>query len=154
MKSEFALSLDARLSRPAIRLENGLSALVDTGAEIPVCTLSANVLKSAYDARLVMENVFIGGFGGRHYGDIYAINLFKIGKLIYPNIHMFVARFNLGFHFILSSSMFHGLIYEIDTKNHALTVRIPDDESEVRNLRIVREDGGLYVMAGEGENGE
>ena len=68
--------------------------------------------------------------------------------------YQFVTDSDLKFPFILSASMFYGLIYEVDTKRHALTVRIPDDESEVRNLRIVREDGGLYVMAGGGENGE
>ena len=154
MKSEFVIRLDKFEGRPVLRLDNDIAALLDTGAEIPVYTLGAESLKLIYDAELVLENVSIGGFGGKHYGDVYKLKFFRLGNLVYPNIHIFVTDFDNRFPFILSASMFYGLIYEVDTKRHALTVRIPDDESEVRNLRIVREDGGLYVMAGGGENGE
>ena len=45
--------------------------------------------------------------------------------------------------------MFEGLIYQIDTVNHMLNVEIPDWESNVRNLRVVNEDGKTFVLCSE-----
>lgn len=42
--------------------------------------------------------------------------------------------------------MFAGLIYQIDTVNHMLNIEIPDGESNVRNLRIVNEEGKVSVL--------
>lgn len=50
------------------------------------------------------------------------------------------------FNMILSATMFQNLIYEIDDKNHKLNVTIPDEESTVRNLRIVNSDGRIHVL--------
>lgn len=42
--------------------------------------------------------------------------------------------------------MFHGLIYEIDDRNHKLNITIPDDENTVRNLKIEDANGRLHVL--------
>lgn len=53
---------------------------------------------------------------------------------------------NVPYHIILSATMFHNLIYEIDIKNHKLNIIVPDDESTVRNLRIEDTNGKLHIL--------
>ena len=53
---------------------------------------------------------------------------------------------NATFNLILSATMFEGLIYQIDTVNHMLNIEIPDWGSNVRNLRVVNEDGKIFVL--------
>lgn len=53
---------------------------------------------------------------------------------------------DVPFQLILSATMFSGLIYEIDDKNHKLNVTIPDDASMVRNLTIKDSEGKLHIM--------
>lgn len=53
---------------------------------------------------------------------------------------------NVPFQLILSATMFRGLIYEIDDKNHKLNVTIPDDESMIRTLTIRDSKGKLHIM--------
>lgn len=48
-------------------------------------------------------------------------------------------------------TMFEGLIYQIDTVNHVLNIEIPDWESNIRNLRVVNEDGKVFVLCGASE---
>lgn len=53
---------------------------------------------------------------------------------------------NATFNLILSATMFEGLIYQIDTVNHMLNIEIPDWGSNVRSLRVVNEDGKIFVL--------
>lgn len=70
-----------------------------------------------------------------------------IGGILYPNMHVIANNdINATFNLILSATMFEGLIYQIDTVNHVLNVEIPDGESNVRNLRVVNEEGRLFVL--------
>ena len=56
------------------------------------------------------------------------------------------SELNTSFSMIISATMFSGLIYEIDTKNHKLNITIPNDESLIRNLRIQDSNGKLHVL--------
>lgn len=71
-----------------------------------------------------------------------------IGKLIFPEMAIISCNDlrNVPYHIILSATMFHNLIYEIDNKNHKLNVTVPDGESIVRNLRIEDSNGRLYIL--------
>lgn len=143
---QYSLNLDKKYKRPVILLGNGLTALLDTGAYIPVWTDEENILISDMGAELVKENVPMSGFGGYTYGNLYRVSL-NIGGIIYPNMHIIAnndikATFNL----ILSATMFDGLIYQIDTVNHVLNVDVPDNESNIRNLRIENKDGIQFVL--------
>ena len=71
----------------------------------------------------------------------------KLGDLIYPNM-IIISNDDLEvpFNMILSATMFQNLIYEIDDRNHRLNITIPDEESKVRNLRIVNLDGKIHVL--------
>ena len=42
--------------------------------------------------------------------------------------------------------MFQNLIYEIDDKNNRFNVAVPDDESNVRSLRIFNELGRIICI--------
>ncbi|MBO5337126.1 MAG: hypothetical protein J6A94_08385 [Lachnospiraceae bacterium] len=50
--------------------------------------------------------------------------------------------------------LFDGLIYEINTKTHKLNVIVPNDESNVRSLRIEDANGHLHVLCGSDEEGK
>lgn len=42
--------------------------------------------------------------------------------------------------------MFNGLVYEIDTINNVLNINVPDNESNVCNLRISDKHGKFYIL--------
>ena len=71
-----------------------------------------------------------------------------IGDLNLPNTHIIACKDlqDVPFQVILSATMFQNLIYEIDDKNHRFNVTIPDDESNVRNLRIEDANGRLHIL--------
>lgn len=146
---QFTMKLDRQHKRPVVVLNNGLTALLDTGAYIPIWTDNEEILVSRLGAQIVQKNVSILGFGGAAYGNLYKVTL-DIGGILYPNMHIVAnSELNVSFNLILSATMFDGLIYQIDTVNHVLNVDIPDSESNIRNLRIVNEKGKLFVLCGE-----
>lgn len=143
---QFTMKLDRKHQRPVVVLKNGLTALVDTGAYIPVWTDDEDILVSFLGAELVRKHVQISGFGGATYGNLYKVNM-DIGGIIYPNMHIIANNdIDASFNLILSATMFDGLIYQIDTVNHILNIDVPDTESNVRNLRIVSRDGRQFVL--------
>lgn len=143
---QYTLRLDNTRQRPIVLLKNGLTALFDTGAYIPVWTDDEDILVSELGAELVKREVPLSGFGGSTCGNLYKVNL-DIGGILYPNMYIIANNeINATFNLILSATMFEGLIYQIDTVNHVLNIDIPDRESNIRNLRVVNEDGRLYVL--------
>lgn len=127
-------------------LKNGLTALVDTGAYIPVWTEDEDILVSLLGAELVRKNVQISDFGGVAYGNLYKVNM-DIGGILYPSMHIVANNeIDASFNLILSATMFDGLIYQVDTVRHVLNIDVPDTESTVRNLRIVDRDGRQFVL--------
>lgn len=133
-------------------LNNGLTALLDTGAYIPVWTDDEDILTSEMGAELVQKDVPLSGFGGATFGNLYKVSI-DIGGILYPNMHIIVNNdINATFNLILSATMFEGLIYQIDTVNHMLNVEIPDWESNVRNLKVVNEGGKVFVLCSAAES--
>ena len=47
---------------------------------------------------------------------------------------------------IISATMFHNLEYTINDKSHTLTIRVPDDESDIRNAVIKLPDKSFQVL--------
>lgn len=120
--------------------------MLDTGAYIPVWTDDEDILTTELGAELVRKDVPLSGFGGSTLGNLYRVNI-DIGGILYPNMHVIANNdINATFNLILSATMFAGLIYQIDTVNHVLNIEIPDGESNVRNLRVVNEDGKIFVL--------
>lgn len=143
---QFTFYLDNKQQRPVVILDNNLTALLDTGAFVPVWTDDEDLLKSVYNAKLIKKDVPLSGFGGTTKGNCYQITL-QIGNLIYPNMSIVVnSELNTPFQMILSATMFNGLIYEIDDINHKLNVTIPDGESAVRNVKIKESNGRLHIL--------
>lgn len=127
-------------------LGNGLTALLDTGAYIPVWTDEEDILISDMGAELVKEKVPLSGFCGATYGNLYKVSI-TVGGIIYPDMHVIANNdIDAAFNLILSATMFDGLIYQIDTVNHVLNVDVPDNESNIRNLRIESKDGRQIVL--------
>lgn len=141
--------LNEKFQRPIIYLNNWyrLNALLDTGALFPVWTAPEEALISI-GATKIKENVKFSGFGGETCGNLYRLKSVSIGKLIFPEMAIISCNDlkNVPYHIILSATMFHNLIYEIDIKNHKLNITVPDDESTVRNLRIEDTNGKLHIL--------
>ncbi len=143
---QFTLRLDKKQQRPVVLLNDALTALLDTGAVIPVWTDAEKILVNALGGKLVKEKVPFTGFGGIAYGNLYQVTI-QIGDLIFPSMHIIANNeINTSYNLILSATMFQNLIYEIDDKNHRFNVTIPDDESNVRNLRIEDANGRLHIL--------
>ena len=142
---QFSLNLDATQQRPVVVLKN-LTALLDTGAYIPVWTDDEEILVSDLGAKLVKKDVPFSGFGGTTYGNLYQVTL-EVGDLIFPNMHIVANnKLNTSYNLILSATMFDGLIYEINTRFHVLNFTIINDNDLVRNLRVVDKDGKIHVL--------
>lgn len=123
-----------------------LQPYLTQGRYIPVWTDDEDILLSELGAVLVRKDVPLSGFGGSTFGNLYKVNL-NISGILYPNMHIIANNeINATFNLILSATMFAGLIYQIDTVNHMLNIEIPDWESNVRNLRVVDEDGRIFVL--------
>lgn len=146
---QFTLQLDMDYQRPIIELKawHSFEALLDTGAFFPIWTASPNILEKI-GGTLEQKGVRFKGFGGETAGNLYRLNTFVIGDLIFPNMSIIACRdlAEVPFQMILSATMFDNLIYEIDSKNHKLNVTVPDDESLIRNLRIRNSSGRLHVF--------
>lgn len=142
---QFSLNLDATQQRPVVVLKN-LTALLDTGAYIPVWTDDEEILVSDLGAKLVKKDVPFAGFGGTTYGNLYQVTL-EVGDLIFPNMHIVANNeLNTSYNLILSATMFDGLIYEINTRFHVLNFTIINDSDLVRNLRVVDKNGKIHVL--------
>ncbi len=149
---QMTLDLDKSQQRPVVMLENGLKALLDTGAYIPVWVGGESILSEGLGAELVKKHISFTGFGGTAYGNLYKITI-QIGELLYPNMHIIASNdFDVPFHIILSATMFSHLIYEIDEYNHKFNITVPDNESFVRSLRVVDKSGKLFVLCNSNEN--
>ena len=148
MRTSFRQNLMMGSSRPIITNLYGGLALVDTGAEIPVCTLPPFTLKEVFHAERKITNTPIIGFGGEDVGDVYLLKEFRFKELVFPEMPVFLPHQtrNLQFRWILSASMFDQLEYVINMKNHIMTVNVPDDESLERRLRIYDKEGRLHVL--------
>ena len=128
---QFTLELDENNTRPIVMVHGGLQALVDTGAEIPICTLSETTLRQRFNAVLALnDEVDISGVGGKSVGRIFILNCFVLGQLRYPNLKIFVPNYKIiSQHFLVPASMLSGLIYEIDDIEHRMTIKVPDGEN-------------------------
>lgn len=148
---QITLPLDNKQQRPVVIVGNNMTALLDTGAYIPVWTDDEGLLTERLGAELLAKDVTFTGFGGTAVGNLYRVSL-EIGGLVYPNM-VIIANHDLNtpFNLILSATMFQNLIYEIDDKNHVFTVEIPDEESVVRNLRIEDSGGRIHVLCNSAE---
>lgn len=113
---QITLPLDEFQQTPVVRL-NHLRALLDSGAYIPIWVDDEKLLTDVLGATLVKQNVEFAGFGGKAVGNLYRVTM-QIGDLI----------------------------YEVDDKHHKLNITVPDDESLIRNLRIVDKDGKIHVL--------
>lgn len=144
---QITLNLDKKQQRPMVLLQSGLTALLDTGAFMPVWTGGKELLEEEFGGESQNRKVSFSGFGGKLWGDLYSVTL-SVGDLIFNHMSIIVSN-NLGitpYQFIMSATMFDHLIYEVDMKWHKLNIKIPDDESFVRNLRLVDKNGKMYIL--------
>lgn len=143
---QITLRLDKRQQRPVVLLKDTLSALLDTGAYLPVWVDDEAILAEDLGAALIKKNIPFTGFGGTAQGNLYQVTI-EVGDLIFPNMHIIANNdMHVPFNMILSATMFQNLIYEIDDKNHKLNISIPDEESIIRNLKIKESNGKLHIM--------
>lgn len=150
MKNEFVLNLNKKWERPVVK-ENELNVLIDTGALIPISTLSEDILKEVYDAKMVIDNISISGIGGddgKCKGKVYVLKLFRLGLISYPNLHVFVPdnRQIIEFDFLVSATMLNNLVVQFDFKNGNMLVQVPDDEQDVKNLVLKDSNGKITVL--------
>ena len=144
---EIKLDLLRWYSRPVIKLY-GVEALIDTGAEIPVFSLSEHELKRLFNAELLLKRGAVRGFGGEFTGAVYRLYDFRIDELYYPKMKVLVPDdlSNGFFRMILSASMFHNLSCNIDFKNHQLSIVVPENESLRRDIRVLDSQGNEHIM--------
>ncbi len=103
---QYTMRLDLNHQRPVVMLKNGLTALLDTGAYIPIWTDDEKILVSRLGAKLIQRDVPISGFGGSTCGNMYKVTM-DIGGILYPELHIVANNeLNVSFNFIISATMF------------------------------------------------
>ena len=141
---KFSIPLLRQYERPIIKLYN-LSAMIDTGAVIPVFSIDPDIIQKYFKTKLILENQFIGGFGGLEKGSVYSISEFKIGELIFEDFEVFVPlKPKFAYPFLLSATLFYGMDYEFDTINGNFIVRMSDEQSLKRDFKIKSLRDKLY----------
>lgn len=154
---QFTLNLSKDMQRPVVILKNwnNFRALLDTGAYLPIWTDDEKLLADLGGV-CKKTGVPFGGFGGKTKGNLYVLPSVSVGELIFPSMHIIACNDlrETPFQMILSATMFDGLIYEINTKTHKLNITVPNDESNVRNLRIEDANGHLHVLCSSDEEGK
>jgi len=144
---ECIFNLRSDTDRPLIILDDifiGCTALIDTGALIPVWTKEVDLLQ-AMGAVLEKKDVEFGGFGGKAKGDLYKLTL-KLGCFIYPDMPI-VACYDdkiPGF-FLFTATMFKKTTYIIDDIRKTFTLTTNDNQV-CRNLKVQDSDGHLSVL--------
>ena len=141
---EFSIPLKKDYQRPVIELYK-LPTLIDTGSVIPVFSIVPAVFEKYFESKLILNDGFIGGFGGEERGSVYSIKNFEIGKLIFKDFEVFVPRKpRLQFPFLLSATLFYGMEYTVDTINNNFIVRMKDEQNFERDFKIKELNGKLY----------
>lgn len=84
---QMIMNLDDEQQRPVVILGDGLTALLDTGAYVPVWVGSEDILVKHLGAKFIKGNVPLSGFGGVTSGNMYQVTI-QVGKLTFPNMHI------------------------------------------------------------------
>lgn len=154
---QFTLGLNKANQKPIVELKTwyNFDALLDTGALFPVWT-AAESLITKVGGTLIKQGITFGGFGGQTTGNLYQLEKFVLGDLVFPNMAIVTCNDlkDVPYQLILSAAMFCNLIYEIDDRNKKFNVTIPDGESIVRKLAIEDSSGRLHVLCGSVEVSE
>ena len=141
---EISIPLLNKYERPIIQLYN-LSAMIDTGAVIPVFFIAPAIIEKFFEMKLILSNTSIGGLGGYEKGSVYSVSEFKIGELTFENFEFFVPdEPKFRFQFLLSATLFYGMEYTFDTINGKFIVRMTDEQSLKRDFKIKSFKNKLY----------
>ena len=141
---EITFKLNPDYIRPVIRLY-GLDALIDTGAKFPVTTISKEILVNSFNAKCIVPETQINGFGGNCTGAVYELETFHVGDLIFPRMTIFQTDEDIGFPFILSAGMFDGLDIVLSFNQKTILFQVPDDQL-VRNQHVKDSDGNVWIL--------
>ena len=149
MHDTFTMRLDANSQRPVIILDQfkNYAALLDTGASFPVWVTDETLLRRL-GGQLVKRNVVFHVFSDVPVkGNIYRIDNFPIGRILFKRFY-FVASPDRSnkFQMLLSATVFRGLEYTINDKEHYLKVSFPDDEPCTRELILQDSAGRVTIL--------
>lgn len=154
---QFTLGLNKANQKPIVELKTwyNFDALLDTGALFPVWTATEPLITKV-GGTLIKQGIAFGGFGGQTAGNLYQLEKFVLGDLVFPNMAIITCNDlkDVPYQLILSATMFSNLIYEIDDRNKKFNVTIPDGESIVRRLAIEDSSGKLHVLCSSEETSE
>lgn len=146
INKKIEISLDKKYKRPIIDLY-GISTIIDTGAVIPTFSIAPFILERSFCGKKLIENISIGGFGGKSYGDLYSIENFKVGDINYSHLDVFVPYKPVTRHpFLLSATMFYGTNYSINTIDSKLIIEKNDAKLLNRDFRVRDLNGELYAQ--------
>jgi len=141
---EFALDMVPEYQQPMIYVYN-MVALIDTGAIVPVFTMSKEFIEKGFNAKLLLEEAQFGSFSGEIHGSVYSVPKFKVGSFLFEPLEVFLPNEpSLHFPFLLSATMFYGFAYEFDTINNKFIVRLKDNQPLNRKFNILDLKGKLY----------
>lgn len=152
MIREQVFKLNPRVDRPMMYIQTNsgkkIWALYDTGAYVPVWTSKESLFLQYFKNADFVCNTSVGWFGGETSGKVYKVT-FRLRDIVYPGLPVFIPdrEQDASYSMILSATMFKGLDYNIDTRNHYLTVHIQTPSELVRNLTCHNKNGKLIVLA-------
>ena len=125
--NELVFDMSRAWSRHVITVYD-YDALIDTGADITVCTLPKAAIQKKFNI-LGQTDRTVDSASGEMAGTIYIVEEFIVGDLVMQGVPIFSPnnKTTLKTKFTLGKDLFDGLIYEFNTIDYKFTIKIPDD---------------------------
>lgn len=143
-------------NNPVVQIESNnmwLSAMVDSGAGMPMYFGNRKTLEKRLGGRVLDETVSIRGVSEGKQGamavsyDVVAFTI-QIGDLIYPNMRFaWLPDARFDFDILISYTMFRGAVAAFNQVDGSFEVNVPESpEMYVVHPYVVKENGDIYNL--------
>ena len=118
------IELSERSRMPVFFLFSNIEALFDTGAEISVCNITAEMFELVFaDNCRKLFRSSINGFGGKAEGTCYTVKHLEFGGMKFEDVPFFIPdEPTTRYKFIIAGTVLSDYPYCIDMHRHTLTV--------------------------------
>ena len=148
---QITFPLNNAAQKPTLALGNfdGCTALIDTGAMLPMWIKDKESLEAIGGYKTGYNQTITTADGKIITKELYRLTV-HLGDIIFVDMPILLSPISSkalkNIHVILAATNFRGMVYTIDTLNDTLTLDIKDGQ-KVRNVKVVDESGNIDILA-------
>lgn len=107
----------------------GYTATLHTGIECPIFSLDEKQIKEKFGGEEIKGEILLTTYFSNEgiKGKLYRVYNFKLSNITYKELDVFVPDTPLSPEIIIGVTMFADMNYRVDTINHTLRLKIPND---------------------------